>query len=87
MAKNGKHKWEFRARFRRHAFGWRSQPAIKRVREAVSEIKKVARRDKLLAAEGAVLCLARESPGRSFVSGIIGRKLENEGWYDDPGRM
>ena len=37
------HKWQFKARFRRHAFGWRSQPAIKRVQEAVSEIKKVAR--------------------------------------------
>jgi hypothetical protein len=22
------HKWEFKARFRRHAFGWKSQPAI-----------------------------------------------------------
>ena len=25
-------KWEFKAQFRRHAFGWRSQPAIKRVK-------------------------------------------------------
>ena len=45
------HKWEFRARFRRHAFGWKSQPAIKRVKEAVSEIKKVAREDTMLAAD------------------------------------
>jgi len=70
-----KHKWEFRARFRRHAFGWRSQPAIKRVNEAVSEIKKVARRDKLLAAEGAVLFLERVSPALEQVdssSGSIG---------------
>jgi len=51
------HKWIFRARFRRNAFGWRSQPAIKRVREAVSEIKKIARKDPLLGAEGAVLLL------------------------------
>jgi len=57
MAKDKVHKWEFRARFRRQAFGWKSQPAIKRIREAVSEIKKVARRDKVLAAEGAVLFL------------------------------
>ncbi|WP_348234532.1 hypothetical protein, partial [Salmonella enterica] len=48
--KSEAHKWEFRARFRRHAFGWKSQPAIKRIKEAVSEIKKVARKDKLLAA-------------------------------------
>lgn len=32
----------FRARFRANAFGWKSQPAITRVREAVAEIKKVA---------------------------------------------
>lgn len=31
MTKASSHKWEFRERFRRHAFGWRSQPAIKRV--------------------------------------------------------
>ena len=43
MAKAERHKWEFRARFRRRAFGWRSQPAIKRVKEAVSEIKKAFR--------------------------------------------
>ena len=24
--------WEFKARFRRHAFGWKSQPAIQRVK-------------------------------------------------------
>lgn len=57
-----RHKWVFRARFRRGAYGWRSQPAIKRVKEAVSEIRKVARRDPLLGAEGAVLFLERVSP-------------------------
>ncbi len=56
------HKWEFQARFRRHAFGWKSQPAIQRVKQAVSEIKKVARRDPVLAAEGGVLFLERVSP-------------------------
>jgi hypothetical protein len=40
---NGKHRCAFSARFRRHAFGWRSQPAITRIREAVSEIKKAVR--------------------------------------------
>ena len=38
MAKAERHKWVFRARFRRNAFGWKSQPAIKRIKEAVSEI-------------------------------------------------
>jgi hypothetical protein len=37
-----KHKWTFAPRFRRQAFGWRSQPAIGRIRGAVSEIKKAA---------------------------------------------
>jgi hypothetical protein len=69
------HKWEFRARFRRHAFGWKSQPAIQRIKQAVSEIKKVACRDPVLAAEGAVLFLERVSPAIERVdssSGAIG---------------
>jgi hypothetical protein len=53
------HKWEFKARFRRHAFGWRSQPAIRRVRQAVAEIKKAALKDPVLAADGAVTLLER----------------------------
>ena len=57
-----KHAWAFEARFRRHAFGWRSQPAIARVRQAISEIKKVARRGPSLAGEGAVAFLARFAP-------------------------
>ena len=43
-----KHKWTFTSRFRRHAFGWRSQTPIKRIKEAVSEIKSVTRKDHLL---------------------------------------
>jgi hypothetical protein len=69
------HKWDFAARFRRHAFGWRSAPAIQRVKQAVAEIKAVARRDPLLAAEGAVLFLERVSPALEQVdssSGAIG---------------
>ncbi len=73
-------KWEFKARFRRHAFGWRSQPAIKRVKEAVSEIKKVARKDKFVAAEGAIAFLERLSPALERVdssSGAIGTAVNN----------
>ncbi len=73
--KNKAHKWQFKARFRRHAYGWRSQPAIKRVKEAVSEIKKVARGNQVLGAEGAVSFLERVSPALENVdssSGAIG---------------
>ena len=71
----GKHQWEFKARFRRRGFGWKSQPAIQRIRQAVSEIKKVARKDPALAAEGAVLFLERVAPAIEQVdssSGAIG---------------
>jgi hypothetical protein len=41
MTKPAAHKWAFTARFRRHAFGWRSQPAAQRVREATAEIQEI----------------------------------------------
>ena len=44
---------------RRSAFGWRSQAAITRIKEAVAEIKKVAKKDPVLATEGAVLFLEK----------------------------
>lgn len=80
MAKSPAHKWTFRPRFRRRAFGWKSQPAIKRVKEAVSEIKKVARKDPLLAAEGAVVFLEKVSPAIERVdssSGAISTAVNN----------
>lgn len=78
-----RYKWRFSTRFRRHAFGWQSQPAITRVKEAVSEIQVVARHDQLLAAEGAVLLLERLSPALEHVdssSGAIGSAV-------NPGRQ
>jgi hypothetical protein len=75
MVKAETHTWEFKARFRRSAFGWRSQPAVQRVKQAVSEIKKVARREPALAADGAVCLLERLSPALERVassSGVIG---------------
>jgi hypothetical protein len=80
MVKPESHKWAFKPRFRRHAFGWRSQPAVQRVKEAVGEIKKVARKDPLLAAEGAVSLLERLSPALEHVdgsSGAIGTAVNN----------
>lgn len=70
-----KHAWGFRSRFRRGAFGWRSQPAITRIAEAVAEIKRVARTDPVLAADGAVLFLEKLVPAIEAVdssSGSIG---------------
>src|SRR6185436_8167472 len=74
------YKWTFKARFRRHAFGWRSKPAIQRVKEAVSEIRKVARKNPVLGAEGAVTFLERVSPALEHVdgsSGAIGTAVNN----------
>lgn len=75
MPRSDSQTWAFRPRFRRHAFGWRSPPAIARINDAVSEINAVARHDKTLAAEGAVLLLERMSPALENVdssSGAIG---------------
>lgn len=80
MAKAESHKWEFKARFRRNAFGWRSQPAITRIKQAVAEIRKVAKKDPVLAAEGAIGLLERVSPALEQVdssSGSIGAAVNN----------
>jgi hypothetical protein len=74
------HPWVFKSRFRRGAFGWRSQPAVQRVKEAVREIKAVARRDPLLAADGAVGFFERLSPALEKVessSGSIGTAVNS----------
>jgi len=80
MAKAEGHTWEFKARFRRHAFGWKSQPAITRIKQAVAEIKKVAKKDPALAADGAIAFLERVSPALEQVdssSGSIGTAVNN----------
>lgn len=69
------HKWQFAPRFRRHAFGWRSDTPIQRIKEALSEIKQVARKEPLLAAENAVTLLEKLSPALAQVdssSGALG---------------
>ena len=78
--KRATHAWTFKPRFRRQAFGWRSQPAIQRIREAVSEIKKVARTDLVLAGEGAVVFFERVSPALENIdssSGAIGTAVNH----------
>ena len=69
------HKWQFASRFRRHAFGWRSDTPVQRIKEAVAEIKLVARKEPVLAAEGAIHLLEKLSPALEQVdssSGALG---------------
>ena len=69
------HAWTFALRFRRGAFGWRSDPAIARIKEALTEIKTANRKAPMLAAEGAVLFLTKISPSLENIdssSGAIG---------------
>ncbi|SBP87632.1 conserved hypothetical protein [Thiomonas sp. X19] len=70
-----KHAWQFAPKFRRGAFGWRSDLPIQRIKEAVSEIKAMSRKEPVLAAEGAVILLEKLSPALEQVdssSGAIG---------------
>ena len=72
------HKWQFAPRFRYHAFGWKSDLPIQRIKEALSEIKQIARHQPELAAEGAVLFLEKISPAIEQVdssSGAIGSSV------------
>ena len=68
--------WAFRSRLRRSGFGWRgSNAAIASIDEALSEIRRVARYEPTLAAEGAVLLLEKISPAVREVdssSGALG---------------
>lgn len=69
------HKWQFASRFRRHAFGWRSDTPVQRIKEAITEIKQVARKEPVLAAEGAIALLEKISPALEQVdssSGALG---------------
>ncbi len=71
--KQGAHKWQFFPRFRRHAFGWRSDAPIQRIKEALAEIKQVARTDAVLAAEGAVMFLEKVRPRWNTSIALPGR--------------
>jgi len=68
-----KHKWQFTARFRAGAYGWKGTAlAAKRMKEAVTEIKKVARTDSGLAGQGAVELLCRLYPACEHIDGSSG---------------
>ena len=69
------HRWQFASRFRRHAFGWRSDTPVQRIKEAITEINQVARKEPVLAAEGAIALLEKISPALEQVdssSGALG---------------
>ncbi|MFN5746314.1 MAG: hypothetical protein ACK443_09555 [Methylococcaceae bacterium] len=69
------YKWQFTSRFRRHAFGWRSDMPIQRIKEALTEIKQFTRKEPVLAAEGAITLLEKLSPALEQVdssSGALG---------------
>ena len=59
MTHTTSHKWTFPARFRRGAFRWKSALPIQRLKEAITEIRQVARREPVVAADGAVSLLEK----------------------------
>jgi hypothetical protein len=70
------HGWHFKAKLRARAYGWRgSALAVTRLREAVSEIKTVAKSDPVTAGEGAVSLMERIWPAFQDIdtsSGVLG---------------
>jgi hypothetical protein len=66
------YKWQFAPRFRRNAFGWKSDTPTQRIKEALTEIKAVAKKEPVLAAEGAVLFLEKLAPAIKQVDGSSG---------------
>ena len=73
------HKWAFRPRFRANAFGWKaSKLASQRLKEALTEIKAVARVDPLIAADGAIVLMEKIWPALAHVdssSGALGNAV------------
>ena len=76
MGKHEKHKWVFPTRFRTSAYSWKaSRLACQRLREAVAEIKKGAKTDPVVGAEGAVRLMEKIWPALQHVdssSGALG---------------
>lgn len=66
------HKFQFAPRFRRRAFGWKSSTPILRIKEALTEIKAIAKKEPVLAAEGAVLFLEKLAPAIEQVDSSSG---------------
>ena len=79
-----KHTWTFKSRLRSRAFGWKgSHLACQRLKEAVAEIKKVARVDPVTAGDGVVSLMERIWPAFQDVdtsSGALGGAVN---WAQD----
>jgi hypothetical protein len=76
LSMTAKHTWAFKSRLRARSFGWRgSHLACQRLKEAVAEIKKVARTDPVTAGDGVVSLMERIWPafqGVDTSSGALG---------------
>ena len=76
-----KHKWEFRKYLRANAYGWSgSAKASKRIKEAISEIKKVHKTNQEEACEGIVILFEKLVPSLAQIdssSGAIGTAVYN----------
>ena len=79
-----KHTWTFKPRLRTRAFGWKgSHLACQRLKEAATEIKKVARQDPVTAADGVVCLMERIWPALQDIdtsSGALGGAVN---WAQD----
>jgi len=68
-----KHKWKFKSYFRSGAYSWKgTAKASKRMKESVSEIKKVAKKDTSLSGEGAIELFVRLYPAVMHIDGSSG---------------
>ena len=81
MKKTNSPKWVFTSRFRTNAYGWKAPKlAYKRIKEAVSEIKKVTRKNPVLGAEGCIRFMEKLWPALQHVdssSGALGTAVYN----------
>ncbi|HLK66236.1 MAG TPA: hypothetical protein VKU19_22530 [Bryobacteraceae bacterium] len=76
--------WTFKARLRVRAFGWRgSHLACQRLKEAVTEIKQVARKDPVTAGDGVVSLMERIWPAFQDVDTSSGALCSAVYWAQD----
>jgi hypothetical protein len=79
-----RHRWTFKARFRSRAFGWGgSRPACQRLKEAVTEIKKVAKTEPVTAGDGVVCLLERIWPAFQNIDTSSGALGESVYWMQE----
>jgi hypothetical protein len=74
-------KWQFKTKFRANAYGWRgSKLAITRLKDAVKEIRAVAKADPVAAGDGCVALMERLWPALQHIdtsSGALGTAVHN----------